>query len=315
VLSNTNRLTAEQMATLIATLQGRVGGDAAASRAAGIVSIGDGSGSGRSGGSASTGLDELARQAGQDAADGLTEALPIIEDVAVQVGDAIEGAITDPLAVLPDALRHAMQFALGNQGMEGAITDAQPDLERSMVEIAEALAAKENEFVDPWEPIGLNLTNALAQGITSGESAVIASAVAVARAAIEAAKDELGIESPSTEGMYLGDMFVEGMIVGAESRKEDLYESFNNLTGKWMRDVDFGWNTNRGRTASWLNALGGIQDRFQQAYFMSPNVVGNIGSPNVNVGSPNVSATLIVDGNEIESIFESKVLSPQVLVG
>lgn len=65
-----------------------------------------------------------------------------------------------------------------------------------------------------WSILGKYITDGLVMGLYNGQNAVVAAAQAVAKAAFEAAKAELGISSPSKKFAFLGEMSGMGYMMG-----------------------------------------------------------------------------------------------------
>jgi len=82
--------------------------------------------------------------------------------------------------------------------------------------------------------IGLNVSYGLAQGISAGRSSVINAATEVARAAVSAAKSELGVASPSKKFKYIGEMMGQGLKVGWEDEMSDI----NNTIASSLPDAN-----------------------------------------------------------------------------
>lgn len=92
---------------------------------------------------------------------------------------------------------------------------------------------------------GMNLALALVEGVVRGIGGAIAkavdAAVKLARDMFNAAKAALGISSPSKEGIWLGEMFVQGAVVGldayshrASEASEEVGENIIDSMGKTL---------------------------------------------------------------------------------
>lgn len=73
--------------------------------------------------------------------------------------------------------------------------------------------------------IGLQFASGLSGGIRAGRSAVINAAVDVARAAVAAARNELGIHSPSKVTEEMGGYFMDGWVLGIQAKTENLKDA------------------------------------------------------------------------------------------
>lgn len=73
-----------------------------------------------------------------------------------------------------------------------------------------------NAFNINWMDIGKRIIDGIVQGIKNGASAIIEAAKAAAKAALDAAKKALGIKSPSSEFMQLGNFTGQGFAIGLQ---------------------------------------------------------------------------------------------------
>lgn len=105
-----------------------------------------------------------------------------------------------------------------------------------------------------FETVGTNITAGVKAGIEAGTSGVILSAVNMAIAAYEAAKEALGIKSPSKVFMQIGDFMGLGMSKGINISSEDVVNASEEMVdaimdvvdkdtiGNWMQDIFSGSN-------------------------------------------------------------------------
>ena len=70
------------------------------------------------------------------------------------------------------------------------------------------------DAAEEWLKIGINIVQGIINGIKEGAKGLFESIQELAENALQAAKDALGIESPSKEGAYLGKMFDYGIAKG-----------------------------------------------------------------------------------------------------
>ena len=87
--------------------------------------------------------------------------------------------------------------------------------------------------------VGQSLTDGLADGITSGTSTVIAAAVGVATAAIQAAKNALGVHSPSTVFAGIGKNMVVGLANGWENEYRSVKDAITSGMDFGSASIDF----------------------------------------------------------------------------
>ena len=96
---------------------------------------------------------------------------------------------------------------------EQAVEELEWLREETQLQIDELLLGVDEQF-EQAPSIGLQLSNGLADGIRAGKSGVINAAIAVAAAAMQAARDELEVESPSKKFMKIGLQSDEGWAKG-----------------------------------------------------------------------------------------------------
>ena len=103
-----------------------------------------------------------------------------------------------------------------------------PDLIAALPEIIGAII-EAFASVD-WLELGINIIDGIIKGIGSALSALVEAAVNAAKAAFEAAKDFLGINSPSKEFMYIGKMTDEGFALGIEKNEKLVNGAISDLS-------------------------------------------------------------------------------------
>lgn len=89
---------------------------------------------------------------------------------------------------------------------------------------------------DAWWA-GYNMSAGLAQGIYGGRSLAVNAAASIARDAINAAKKEADINSPSREMEVAGEFFTEGWAVGIENNAQLAINAAKNMVGMTIDKV------------------------------------------------------------------------------
>ena len=108
-------------------------------------------------------------------------------------------------------------------GLLGAI----PKIIQAMPQI---IASIKNAFSNVnWAEIGMNLIKGIANGITNAVGWIVDAAKAAAESAFNAAKNWLGISSPSKKGMWIGQMLDEGFALGIDNNSDDVLDAANDL--------------------------------------------------------------------------------------
>ena len=111
--------------------------------------------------------------------------------------------------------------------------------------IPKALAAIGNAAVDgfkkiDWVSLGSNVISGIVNGIKNGASLVVDAAKNLAKEAFNAAKDFLGISSPSKLFKWIGNMVDEGYSEGIDEESDLVSESIKKLID--INPDDFGFN-------------------------------------------------------------------------
>lgn len=81
-----------------------------------------------------------------------------------------------------------------------------------------------------WLSIGINIIKGIANGIGNAVGLIVDAAKNAAKSAFEAAKNFLGIESPSRKFMYLGNMTGEGFVKGLNQKSKIIEDTIKNIT-------------------------------------------------------------------------------------
>ncbi|MCD8356256.1 MAG: phage tail tape measure protein [Clostridia bacterium] len=117
-------------------------------------------------------------------------------------------------------------FQSGITGQKSAISTAAKA-------IAAAGHAAASATKTSWSTVGLNLAAGLARGISSGASSVISAAASIASKAITAAKNALGIHSPSKVAeKELGLRYDEGIAKGQEKNVNLVADASSNVASE-----------------------------------------------------------------------------------
>lgn len=124
------------------------------------------------------------------------------------------------------------------------------------------------EFIDKVPPFmdetrdefmcdGLELMKGLAQGIQNGRSTVINTIIAVVQQAVEAAKEELGIHSPSKVFAQIGDYMAQGLSSGFTN---GMKAATSDITAAMQPQMAQS-TQNQGLVEGLLNGLSAMQDK------------------------------------------------------
>ena len=110
---------------------------------------------------------------------------------------------------LPQMLRQGMQLIVK---LASGVIRAIPQVVRTVPQIFSRIAGAFRGL--NWGSIGRNLINGIKNGISNGASAVVNAAKNLAKNAFNAAKNFLGISSPSKKFKWIAEMSTEGIVRG-----------------------------------------------------------------------------------------------------
>ena len=162
----------------------------------------------------------------------------------IQNRQAILTAITDGLMSLLETIAQHLPQLL-QSGIEliaqlaAGIIQAIPQVISSAVELIENFRNKFTEI--NWGEIGMNIVKGIAEGIKNGASIIADAAKQAAKAAFDAAKNFLGIASPSKLFRdKIGAMMAEGMVIGFEdeSPEKQISSDLRNMANALPGAVD-----------------------------------------------------------------------------
>lgn len=127
-----------------------------------------------------------------------------------------KNAVLDALESLPDDMTSIGQkagnnIAMGIRSRVGAASSAG----RS---VASAAYNGANSYTGQFYSIGTAMMRGLANGIYAGQSGVVNAIISTVQAAIDAAKQQLQINSPSRVFRWIGEMSAEGYALGIDDR-------------------------------------------------------------------------------------------------
>lgn len=153
---------------------------------------------------------------------GIVNNLPKLIESAVKV-------ITQFIKTLSENFPKIVETGFKLLGELGAgLLKAIPDLLKSLPKIFTAIIKAFTE-VD-WLGLGVNIIKGIAKGIISAVGTIVEAAVDAARSAFNAAKEWLGIASPSKKGIWMGQMLDDGFALGIEKNSADVEDAITDLS-------------------------------------------------------------------------------------
>lgn len=133
---------------------------------------------------------------------------------------------TASLEKLPEAATTAMQ------GVNEQITAGGAQAASAAVVAGAQIYNGFAQTVPLFSAVGIQMMAGLAQGITNGQSMAIAADVNAAKAALQAAKDALDINSPSKKFIKVGESTGEGMAIGLQNGFGPVLDQSADLSSK-----------------------------------------------------------------------------------
>ena len=158
---------------------------------------------------------------------------------AVQAASSFLNNIVTYFKQLPGKIAEQLTQAWSNvvswsQDLISTATTKIPEFAR---EVLDAISSLPGDFLD----IGANIVFGLWNGISSGWDWLTSQVKNLAKSLIKGVKSTLGINSPSKEFAYLGEMSSLGLAVGFDENADTVLKSVNDLTKKISgKGIDLG---------------------------------------------------------------------------
>lgn len=178
---------------------------------------------------------------------GIVNNLPQIVQAVVQVIASFTATI---LSNLPTILAQGIQIIAK---LAAGLIQAIPTVIGAIPQIIQAIVNTFGSF--DWLSIGLNIIKGIAEGISGAADIIIDAAKNAAEAAFNAAKDFLGIKSPAKKGIYIGQMYDEGIALGISQNKSVVDDAINDLGSMTSLQMGGTYNLNNTTTDDKLDVL------------------------------------------------------------
>lgn len=155
---------------------------------------------------------------------GLTDNFPQIAASAVQ---AIVYFCQTIISNLPQVLSQGITI-IGK--LVAGLISAIPLIVASIPQLIQAIVNGFGSF--DWGSIGRNLVRGIADGLKNAAHLIVDAAKDAAKKAFDAAKDFLGINSPALKGIYIGQMYDEGIAEGISRNKGYISDAVTGLSNQ-----------------------------------------------------------------------------------
>lgn len=117
------------------------------------------------------------------------------------------------------------------QALSSSVRSGAGTVRSAVTAVMNAAKAAANGLSGSGYSAGQMFSAGIANGILSGQSSIAAAAAQVANAAVQAAKQNLDINSPSKVGAWIGEMFDSGIAKGIGSNVSGILDSVGRMTG------------------------------------------------------------------------------------
>ena len=175
-------------------------------------------------------LNAIASRAGALASAGVNVIVAVLNGISANVGRVVTAASNMIINFIN---------AIGAAGLR--ITQAGASM---IIQFVNGLATQINADAPLMRQAGLNLAEAIINGMTGGIlgglPSITSAAQSIASSALNAAKSLLGINSPSKEFQYVGEGTGEGMVIGMNNSTSDVVAASENMAAQALGTVQKG---------------------------------------------------------------------------
>ena len=166
-------------------------------------------------------------QAIQGLAGSITSSSPQVNSAANTAATAAITGLTS--GKMPDkAKQEGTKFI---KALSSSIKSGTGTVKSAVTAVMNAAKAAANGLSGSGYSAGQMFSAGIANGIRSGQYGIAAAAAQVANAAVQAAKQNLDINSPSRVGAWIGEMFDSGIAKGIGSNVSGILASVGRMTG------------------------------------------------------------------------------------
>lgn len=156
----------------------------------------------------------------------------IIANIPEVIGAAVEvtmGLLGQFASSLPDLLQKGIELICE---LAAGIISAIPDAVAAIPDVIDGIKGAFEEF--DWLSIGSDIISGIAKGLSNGLGKVVEAAKEAASSAFEAAKDLLGINSPSKEFEWIGYQSDTGLALGITKNKSLVERAMEGIAGMML---------------------------------------------------------------------------------
>lgn len=166
-------------------------------------------------------------QAMQGLAGSITSSSPQVNSAAKAAAMAAITGLTS--GRMPDKAKEEGKKFI--QSLSSSIKSGKGTVKSAVTAVMNAAKAAANGLSGSGYSVGQMFSAGIANGIRSGQYGIAAAAAQVANAAVQAAKQNLDINSPSKVGAWIGEMFDSGIAKGIGGNVSGILDSVGRMTG------------------------------------------------------------------------------------
>lgn len=134
--------------------------------------------------------------------------------------------------------KFARSGALMAESTAEGVTESTPKVEYSAKTMSTDAAISVKQTNQDWVEVGVGMMDGIIEGIEDRRAEVIEAAIEVALAALAAAKNALGIASPSKAFLAVGMFAIDGLRVGIQNGREEVMDATTNVADDMLTPFD-----------------------------------------------------------------------------
>jgi len=185
---------------------------------------------------------------------------------------------------MASAITATMDFGNAVGSAWGRMTKFVSDTMAAVGNLYNSIVGSFGRIVAEFQKIGSQIVDGLVAGISGRVQAAANAAAKLARDTAQAAKDALGIKSPSRVFMNYGEMIGEGLAIGIKSKQGDVAGAVESLAGiaAQLFPKSFGSGTKGGGILGAISSIASIFSKSKMPTFATPAAPSSGGTMTLN---------------------------------
>lgn len=160
---------------------------------------------------------------------GIINNLPkIVESVTKIIAQFVKTVVQNLPQILTQGITIIGKLVAG-------LIQAIPQIIAAMPQIINSIVNAFKEI--DWPSVGRNLIEGIANGLSNAAGLIIDAAKGAAQSAFDAACDFLGINSPAKKGIWMGDMYDQGVALGITENMDDITKATDSMMDKAFSEL------------------------------------------------------------------------------